>query len=82
MMHLALDGIWTRTEAFWWPFFGLGFGVGTVPELDHGFAMLVIMELVGAAALAWCYVTFGLRDPDNRRTFLHTGHLPRELAAS
>src|ERR1041384_5697602 len=20
MMHLALDGIWARTEVFWWPF--------------------------------------------------------------
>ena len=43
--------------------------------------MTLVMELIGAAVLAWCYVTFGLRDPENRRVFLRTGHLPRELAS-
>lgn len=81
MMHLALDGIWARTEVFWWPFFGLAFPPGGLPELGHSLPVALAMELVGAAALAWCFVTFGLRDPENRRTFLHTGHLPRDLAA-
>jgi hypothetical protein len=81
MMHIALDGIWARTEVFWWPFFGLDFGAGGLPELGHSLAVTLVMELVGAAALAWCYVTFGMRDQENRRVFLRTGHLPRELAA-
>lgn len=80
MMHLALDGIWATTEVFWWPFFGAGFGTGGLPELGHSVPVTVVMELVGAAALVWCYVTFGLRDPENRATFLRTGHLPRDLA--
>ncbi len=81
MMHLALDGVWARTEVFWWPFFGASFGSGGLPELEHAPAVILVMELVGAAALVWCFTTFGLRDPENRRTFLRTGHLPRDLAS-
>lgn len=80
MMHLALDGIWARTTVFWWPFFGWSFGEGGLPELDHPVALLGFFELVGAAALVWCWTAFGLADPGNRRVFLRTGHLPRELA--
>ena len=81
MMHLALDGIWADTEVFWWPFFGAAFTTSGLPELSHSLAVSVVMELIGATALAWCYVTFGLKDPENRQVFLRTGHLPRELAA-
>jgi len=80
MMHLVLDGIWTQSSVFWWPFFGLDFGPSAVPELDRGAAVAIVMELIGVAALAWCWFTFGLRDAEHRRTFLSTGHLPRELA--
>lgn len=79
LLHLVLDGIWTQNEVFWWPFFGLSFGSGLVPEIDHSAVITIVLELVGAAALAWCWVTFGLTDADNRRTFLRTGHLPRDL---
>jgi len=81
MMHLVLDGIWTEPTVFWWPFFGLDFGLAAIPELDRGAAVAIVMELVGLGALAWCWFTFDLKDPDHRRTFVQTGHLPRELAA-
>ena len=79
MMHLALDGIWTNTEVFWWPFFGTGFGTGGLPELDRGLTPILVMELIGAAALVWCYRAFDLREPANRDLFLRTGHLNRSL---
>ena len=82
MMHLALDGIWTQSVVFWWPCFGLDFGSEGLPELGHGAAVTIMLELLGLAALAWCWFAFGLRDADHRRTFVQTGHLPRELAAS
>jgi hypothetical protein len=79
MMHLVLDGVWAQSAVFWWPFFGVAFPEGPLPELDRG-GVGLLAELAGAAALAWCWVVFDLRDPAHRRELLHTGHLPRELA--
>lgn len=78
MMHLVLDGIWTNTNVFWWPFFGLDFGTEGLPELGHPLGVIVLMELIGAGALVWCWKQFDLADPKNRRLFVETGHLRRE----
>ena len=79
MMHLVLDGIWARTSVFWWPFFGRGFGDGNVPELGHGIGLTVLLELIGAGCLVWCWVQFGFADRARRDLFLRTGHLSRDL---
>lgn len=79
MMHLVLDGIWARQVVFWWPFFGTGFGDGGLPELSHGLGLVLLLEVAGAAALLWCWRAFDLADPANRRLFLSTGHLNREV---
>ena len=76
--HLVSDGMWARTETFWWPFFGRSL-TGRLPALDHGAAVLVIEELAGLLLVAWCWRRFRLSDPTVRRTFLRTGHLPRDL---
>ena len=49
--HLILDGAWTRTEVFWWPFFGTSFEGAPLPSLDRPVVLLVLMELVGLIAL-------------------------------
>jgi hypothetical protein len=72
--------VWTRAEVFWWPFFGTGFPGGGLPELERG-GLAVVLEAAGAAALWWCWSTFGLSDRGHRDEFVRTGHLPRELAA-
>jgi hypothetical protein len=79
-LHLVLDGVWTRTDLFWWPAFGWGFGDERPPELSRG-ALVVVMELAGAAALWWCWRRFGLDDRTRRAEFLRTGHLDRKLVA-
>lgn len=79
LMHLVLDGVWTRAELFAWPFFGWSFGDGGVPELDHGAGLVVLFELVGLAALLWCWSAFDLADPANRRLFVRTGQLNRSV---
>ncbi len=79
-LHVVLDGTWTRTETFWWPFFGTSLDTG-LPELDRPVALLVAMELAGAAALAWCWRRFGLDDAGRRDRFVRTGQLPRDVAS-
>jgi hypothetical protein len=79
LMHLVLDGVWAVTGVFWWPFFGFALPSGPLPELDRG-VVAALLELVGLAALGWCWVAFGLGDRQHRAAFLRTGHLPRELA--
>jgi len=81
MMHLVLDGIWARQVVFWWPFFGTDFGDGGLPELSHGLGLVLLLEVAGAAALLWCWRAFDLADPANRRLFLTTGHLNREVVS-
>lgn len=76
--HLLADGMWARTETFWWPFFGRALA-DPLPAADHGLAVLVLEELVGAAVVLWCWHRFGLSDPRVRARFLRTGHLPRDL---
>lgn len=72
--HLVLDGSWTRSRLFWWPFLGRSFGRAQVPELVHGW-FVVFLELAGAGALAWCWRHAGLTDGARRRRFLTSGRL-------
>ena len=76
--HLVADGMWTRTEAFWYPAFG-GPLTGRLPALDHGLTVLLVEELAGLLVVAWCWQRFRLSDPRVRAAFLKTGHLPRDL---
>jgi hypothetical protein len=76
--HLVADGMWARTHAFWWPFFGRRLS-GRLPALDHGIAVLVFEELVGGLLVVWCWQRFRLTDKRVRRQFLRTGHLPRDV---
>ena len=39
-LHLVLDGMWTRTETFWWPFLGRTLD-GRLPPLERPLAVLV-----------------------------------------
>jgi hypothetical protein len=74
-MHLVLDGIWSRSRAFWWPFLGLDVGPGGLPELSRGVGG-VALELIGVAVGWWLWNRLGLRARDRRRAFLSTGRLP------
>lgn len=75
-VHLVLDGVWTKSMVFWWPFLGWSFGAAPVPELDRGAATL-ILEVAGAAAIVYGWHRFGLQDERARKRFLATGQLPR-----
>ena len=77
-LPLVLDGAWTDTTAFWWPFTGFSWSHAELPELGRG-GFDVVLELAGAAALWWCWRTFGLDDPARRDRFLRTGRLDRSV---
>ena len=77
-LHLVLDGMWTDTQAFWWPFTGWAWADSRLPELARG-GVDVVLELVGAAALWWCWRRFGLADRDRRARFVRTGQLDRAV---
>jgi hypothetical protein len=78
-LHLVLDGAFTLTEVFWWPFLGTSLFGPTAPELSRGWWSL-LLELLAVGAGAWAYERFGLDDPERRRRFLRTGQLDRSLA--
>lgn len=79
-MHLVLDGVWTDTKAFWWPFAGTAWSESELPEVARGSVGLVL-EVAGAFALWWCWRRFRLDEPDRRSRFVRTGHIGRDVAA-
>jgi len=77
-LHLVLDGSWARTSLFWWPGFGTEVAEADVPSLP-GAVPLVLMEVVGIAALVWAGRRYGLDDDKRRERFIRTGHLDRTM---
>jgi hypothetical protein len=77
-IHLLLDGIWADTDAFWWPFTGLGWSDARLPELARG-GFDVVLEIAGAGMLWWCWRRFGLNEASRRRRFWRTGQLDRDV---
>ena len=75
-VHLILDGTWASTSLFWWPVFGNVLGENRTPELSRGL-LLIVMELIGLAALAWIWSNNQLGESENRQRFVQTGQLPR-----
>lgn len=76
-LHLVLDGAWVRTEMFWWPVFGWSIP-GRIPAIERPVELVLLLELVGAAALVWCWRNFGLGDAAARYGFFKMGRLGRE----
>ena len=74
MAHLVLDGAFTRTAAFWWPFAGLAFDEGQIPEWDH-LGVSLVLEVIGIAVGVWAWRWFGLDDPVRRQRFFADGRL-------
>jgi hypothetical protein len=75
-LHLLLDGMWTRTETFWWPFLGRHLD-GRLPPLDRPVAVVLLQELAGAVALTWLWKEWNLKNEQVRWALWRTGRLPR-----
>lgn len=74
LCHLVLDGSFTRTDVFWWPFTGWAFAPGQIPEWSH-LGISIVLELVGVAVGVWAWRLFGLDDPAARDRFWREGRL-------
>ena len=69
---LVLSGAWAHKDVFWWP--ATGWSRPSAPLLAP-WPVLIIEELLGAAAAWWAWTRFALRDRDRRRRFWRTGRL-------
>jgi hypothetical protein len=76
--HLVLDGAWASTSMFWWPVVR-GARPRALPSFDHGIAVLVAEEVIGAVALVWAVRRFQLNDRGRRRRFMASGRLDPTL---
>lgn len=77
-MYLVLSGAWQLTELFWWPGFGQGIDPDSVPSLPSA-GLVLLMEAVGVGALVWAIVRFQLLVPEDKKRFLSSGQLRRDL---
>lgn len=76
-LYLVLDGAWARTELFWWPLFGTTVDAADLPSWESPF-VLVLMELIGLAALGWGIRRYGLTESEAQKLFISKGRLTRE----
>ncbi|HSJ26802.1 MAG TPA: metal-dependent hydrolase [Acidimicrobiia bacterium] len=78
--HLLLDGMWTQTEVFLWPFFG-SIPQGPAPYWAGAWERAMsdpwrwVRELLGLAYLTGVWITTGMSNPARRRTVVTTGRL-------
>jgi hypothetical protein len=76
-LHLVFDGAWATTDVFWWPFGGWNLDGNRLPEVQRGWAS-VVLEAAGVAIVAWVWRRDRLTDPARRRELLRTGRLLAE----
>jgi len=71
---LALDGAWTRTKVFAWPFTGWMLP-GRLFVLGRPWWVNGGLELAGVAVAVFLYQRCGLAQPSRRRAFVQSGAL-------
>lgn len=78
-MHLVLDGSWASAEVFWWPFLGVSdvLGGSQVPEFQRSLPVLLGMEIIGIAALAFLIQRLDLLG-EGKDLFLRKGQVLRD----
>jgi hypothetical protein len=86
LFHLLLDGMFTVTHVFLWPFFGWALPMGAAPYWALAWERALsdpwrwVLELVGLGYLIWLWFAVGLDEKDRRASLLKTGRLPDFVA--
>ena len=75
-LYLVLDRAWTRTAMFWWPLSGFDIQNMDSPEWEST-PVLILMEILGLAAVAYCVNRYRLLGKEERSLFLTKGHIKR-----
>jgi hypothetical protein len=73
-IHLVLDGMFTDTNLFWWPFSGGHLAGARLPSVARG-RWDVLFELAGLVILGWAWRRFGMAERQRRVRFWRTGRL-------
>ncbi len=78
-MHLVLDGSWSTSQQFWWPFLGTEgvLGGSRVPEFSRPLVIGLGMEVIGLATLAALAVRLDLLG-EGRQLFVSKGQILRD----
>lgn len=85
LFHLMLDGMWTKPEIVFWPFFGLEPASGEPPFWPGAWERAMrdpwrwVLEGIGASYLAWLWRAVGLDRSERRRDLVRTGRIPGYL---
>lgn len=73
-LHLVVDGVFSNTAVFWWPFAGVDIDGGALPSIERGWWNLPL-ELLGLAMVAFLWRRHSLGDPSRRALFVSEGRL-------
>lgn len=88
LFHLFLDGMWTSTEVFLWPFAGFEFPQGATPFWRQAWIRAVsdpwrwTAEAIGIAYSVWLWRWAGLSDATRRRELVAHGTIAHAEAAT
>ena len=75
-LYLVLDRAWTRTDMFWWPLSGIDIQNTNTPDWES-VPILILMEIIGLAAIAYSVRTYKLFGKAERSLFFTKGHIKR-----
>ena len=75
MLYLVFSGAWNDADALWWPFNGAELGERSIPLVERGWPLTIVLELAGMAAVAWGVRRAGLTNPARLARFADDGRL-------
>ena len=73
-LHLVVDGVFSDTKVFWWPFAGTSLDGGALPSVERGL-WNVPLELIGLAMIVFLWRRHSLGDPGRRALLVSEGRL-------